>query len=98
MGVWKIQCKFRYFDIGDGRLSLRHGDRVEHTGIAIRLVRAIQNRRAIRFQHHYHEDVDCGSSQRIADRYAVWLSVACTGVETDRMDRRQLVALGCGGY
>src|SRR6266550_2789903 len=94
MGAWKI--RFRYFDLGDGWLPLPRGDRLEHTRIAIRLVRAIQNRRAIRFQHHKHEDVDRGSSQRVAARRGVWISLTCTSVETDRMDGRQLVALGYG--
>ena len=96
MGAWKIQCKFRYFDLGDGWLPLPRRHHLEHTRIAIRLVRAIQNRRAIRFQHHEHEDVDRGSSERIAARRVVWIPIACTGVETDRVDGRKLVALGSG--
>src|ERR1043166_139223 len=96
MGAWKIRYKFGYFDLGDGWLPLPRGDHLEHTRIAIRLVRAIQNRGAIRFQHRKHEDVDRGSSQRVAAHHGVWISLTRVGVETDRMDRRQLVALGGG--
>ena len=37
------------------------------------------------------------SSQRISARGVAWLSVACAGVETDRVDWHKLVDLGGGG-
>src|SRR5678816_3060976 len=96
MGVWKIQREPRHVDLGHGWFSLSYRHRVEHPGIAVRLVRAIQNRRAIRFQHHKQEDVDHRSYQSIVPRTAARLSVAGTGVETDRVDWHKLVALGVG--
>src|SRR6266542_631664 len=97
MGIWKIQRERRHLDLGDGWFSLRHRHRLEHPRIAIRLVRAIQARRAIWFQHHNHEDVDPRSCERIAACGPARLSTAYAGVETDRMDWRNLVALGGGG-
>src|SRR5581483_11772213 len=40
--------------------------------------------------------MDHGSSQRFAAHPGVWISVTPAGLETARMDRRQLVVLGCG--
>src|SRR4029453_1723514 len=99
MGVWEIQRERWHFRLDDGWLSLRHRNRVEPSRTAVRLVRAIQTRRAIRFQHHKHEDVDRRSYQRIVARSAARLSDACAGLETDRVDWRELVDLGsCGCY
>src|SRR5436309_12250461 len=97
MGVWKIQRELRQFDLGDGWFSLRYRHRVEHPRIALRLVRAIQTRRAIRVQHDKHQDVDPRSCETISARGAARISAACGGVKTDRVDRRKLVALGGGG-
>src|SRR5438093_4857941 len=97
MGVWKIQREPWHVEPGDGWFSLSYRHRVEHPGIAVRMVRAIQNRRAIRFQHHKPEDVDRRSYQRIAPCTAAGLSVAGSGVETGRVDWHKLVALGSGG-
>jgi hypothetical protein len=46
---WKIQRELRHFNVGHGWFSLHYSHRVEHPRIAVRLVRAIQTRRAIRF-------------------------------------------------
>src|SRR5437773_11518535 len=97
MGIWKIQRELRQFDLGDGWFFLRYRHRVEHPRIALRLVRAIQTRRAIWVQHDKHEDVDPRSRERISARGAARVSGACAGVETDRVDWRKLVALGGGG-
>src|SRR5947208_4058113 len=97
MGVWKIQPELRQLNLGDGWFPLRSRHRVKHPRIAVRLVRAIQTRRAIRFQHHDYEDVGARSCERISARVAARVSVACPGLETDRMDWRKLVALGGGG-
>src|SRR5881409_2162010 len=99
MGVWKIQREreLRKFDLGDGWFSLRYRHRVEHSRTALRLVRAIQTRRAIWVQHDKHEDVDPRSCERISARGPARVSAACAGVETDRVDWRKLVALGSGG-
>src|SRR5438046_2459956 len=97
MGVWKIQRELRQFDLCDGWFSLRYRHRVEHARIALRLVRAIQTRMAIRVQHDKHEDVDPRSCERISARGPARVSAACAGVETDRVDWRKLVALGSGG-
>src|SRR5437667_12187371 len=98
MGVWKIQREPWHVEPGDGWFSLSYRHRVEHPGIAVRLVHTIQNRTAIRLQHHRHEDVDRRSYQGITPRIAARLSAASAGVQTDRMDWHELVALGGCGY
>src|SRR5207245_9103921 len=52
---------------------------------------------AIRFQYHADEDVGARSCKRISARGTARVSTAGTGIETDRVDRRELVALGRGG-
>src|SRR5438046_10200704 len=98
MGVWKIQREPWHVDPGDGWFSLSYRHRIEHPGIAVRLVHTIQNRTAIRLQHHRHEDVDRRSYQGITPRIAARLSAASAGVETHRIDWHELVPLcvcGC---
>src|SRR5438477_11165925 len=97
MDVSKIQREPWHVDPGDGWFSLSCRNRVEPPGIAVRVVRAIQNRTAIWFQHHKPEDVDRRSHQGITPRIAARLSAASVDIDTDRMDRHELVALGGGG-
>ena len=57
VGVWKIHGSFRHVRFGNGRFSFRYRRCIKHRQFAIRVVRAVQTRRPIRFQHDYREDV-----------------------------------------
>src|SRR5262249_55999324 len=96
MGIWKIRGELWRVCLGNGQFPLRYRHRFKHTRIAFRVVRTIQTRRAIRLQHDDDEDVDGRSCKRISTGAGARLPAAGAGLETDRVDWRKLVALGCG--
>src|SRR5579885_649142 len=59
------------------------------------MVRAVQTRGSIWFQHDYGEDMAARSCEGIVARVVARLSIACAGVKADRMERPKLVDLGC---
>src|SRR5262249_26229259 len=71
----------------------------KHPQSAIRVVRAVQTRRAIRLQHDYAENVGARSCEGIFARCVARISLTCVCVEADRVDWPKLVDLGGGaGY